>query len=138
MSNSPSSSNQMAGLTAAQRRAIEASNFPLDQVNNTLRKHARRVAQCRGDSVAAVLADNMWKAADEGPPSSTSATGGRDRIFCASIVYFELTDEGRDPAKDPELKKVCAKLSELIRCWTYYQFPIAKQPEVARHFSETL
>jgi hypothetical protein len=128
----------MAGLTAAQRRALEASNFPLEQVNTTLRKHTRRVAQCRGDAVMAVLADNMWKSADEGPPSSFSATGGRERIFCASIVYFELTDAGRDPATDPDLRKVCAKLGELIRCWTYYQFPIAKQPEVARHFSENL
>lgn len=138
MSNNGPSSSRMAGLTAAERKAIEAANYPVEHVHHALRKHARRVAQCRGDAVAAVLADNMWKAADEGPPSSSSATGGRERIFCASIVYFELTDEGRDPATDPDLRKVCAKLGELIRCWTYYQFPIAKQPEVARHFSENL
>lgn len=128
----------MSGLTAAQRRAIEASNYPLEHVSHALRKFARRVIQCRENSITAVLTDSLWKAADEGPPSSSTATGGRERIFCASIVYFELTDEGRDPATDPDLKKVCAKLGELIRCWTYYQFPIAKQPEVARHFPETL
>lgn len=135
MSDLPVSSGKpKVDLTSAQRKAAEATNFPHQELGKAVRKHANRVRQACGNRKASVLEDRYW-GGDKALPSSRghfNSAGGRERIFCASIVYFELIDEGSTPESSTDLQEVSALIGRLILAWTYYELPISKIPEVAK------